>query len=783
MAGAMAVRRAHEAAIDKANASDSQRSHRRFSESSRSNYSFHRHDAYDACDEKTRQHSPHEAHHGVYLDGIEPSPCNSPVLRVSASQITVCKRPSKRVEIRRTRTFLQRLRVKRGESSPLKVPTKVRFQEPPAPYRRRSSVRVGRRRRASLTLSDTIAIKKLRARYKAWWVIDPRNSKNLPVWDGLTSLALIFTAIVTPFETSFLPPPTMDTLDALFYVNRVVDFIFFVDMILQFCLCFPDFVSVLEGPSWVEDPAKIARHYLRGWFTVDFISVLPFDVISLVDSSGVLVRFKALRVIRLLRLLKMVRLLRASRMINRWRTKISIYTGTQTLGKCVASVLIWCHWVACAWMLQTTFYDDLVSTWLGPPLDFCWPYPEAALDEDPWQCVPVWELYVVCMYFSMYSITSVGFGDVVPVRAGERIVCVIVILGAGVVWGLVIATFAGVYATMDPQATQFNNTMDDLNRFMSLYGFDSELRQKLREYFYQTKYVQLTHTKHRLLALMSPTLRGNVAIRCNSWLTKIWFFKEAEREFLVQAALAVEPIVYAPTELVPPGCLYIIHRGMAVYEGRVLTLGCVWGDDMIMQSSHLRKRYYASAVSYLELFYLERSRLFEVAADFPVTAKYLRKCAIKLALRREVVAVAKALKQMKSPAAVRLARRWSSRYAMTRQSSMEDCGYELGGAPRSDEPADPNGQPSVLKEVRGLAKSMDCVPSLEAKVAHIDDLLQRQAYGLVKVGATVSGIQETLQAQMVGLHKVEDSMSRMDEKLKQLLSFVSRQESIQMLYL
>ena len=97
------------------------------------------------------------------------------------------------------------------------------------------------------------------------------------------------------------------------------------------------------------------------------------------------------------------------------------------------------------------------TAWLGPPAEYCWPHEVHKEDElqDPWRCVHVWELYVACLYFAMYTITSVGFGDIAPRTPAERVVCVLSMLGAGVLWGLVIATFSGVFATMDPAVTKF----------------------------------------------------------------------------------------------------------------------------------------------------------------------------------------------------------------------------------------------------------------------------------------------------------------------------------------
>ena len=60
----------------------------------------------------------------------------------------------------------------------------------------------------------------------------PRMRTQLShTWDTLTAAALIFTAIVTPYEVSFLKD---NGNDALFWVNVVLDCAFLFDMIVQF---------------------------------------------------------------------------------------------------------------------------------------------------------------------------------------------------------------------------------------------------------------------------------------------------------------------------------------------------------------------------------------------------------------------------------------------------------------------------------------------------------------------------------------------------------------------
>ena len=62
-----------------------------------------------------------------------------------------------------------------------------------------------------------------------------------------------------------------------FTVNRVVDAVFVVDIILAFFM--PYRASQKEGGMMVFDNAKIVRAYLRSWFCLDLFTVIPFDLL------------------------------------------------------------------------------------------------------------------------------------------------------------------------------------------------------------------------------------------------------------------------------------------------------------------------------------------------------------------------------------------------------------------------------------------------------------------------------------------------------------------------
>ena len=78
------------------------------------------------------------------------------------------------------------------------------------------------------------------------------NTKVMRRWDAFVVSLLLFTAAVTPFEVALLDPPV---LSVLWTINRVVDFGFIVDMVVNFFLAYrQEQTNVI-----VTDNKKIAR--------------------------------------------------------------------------------------------------------------------------------------------------------------------------------------------------------------------------------------------------------------------------------------------------------------------------------------------------------------------------------------------------------------------------------------------------------------------------------------------------------------------------------------------
>ena len=161
-------------------------------------------------------------------------------------------------------------------------------------------------------------------------------------WDMVTLVLLVFTATVTPFEVSFLDPQ-VSIVDGLFWVDRLVDFLFAVDVFINFTLCYFDAATA----RMVTGRAAVALNYLKGSAILDIVSTIPFDVIGQVAGTANAGNLKVLRILRIFRLFKLLRVLRSSRVLQRVQDSANVNYGYLTLGKFAITCVMIAHWMAC----------------------------------------------------------------------------------------------------------------------------------------------------------------------------------------------------------------------------------------------------------------------------------------------------------------------------------------------------------------------------------------------------------------------------------------------------
>ena len=239
------------------------------------------------------------------------------------------------------------------------------------------------------------------------WVIDPNHAEWTAYWDLMMMMLLTVVLFLTPYEVAFLAP----SVDALFAINRALDLIFICDLVIQFFLAYqngPD-----KGSTWVKSLPMIRKRYLKGWFAVDFLSVLPFWTFGMVINSqnddgagadesgggGAESLLRVVRAVRLLRLIKLGKVLGMSRILKRYESHMDVTYALLSLMKMLFLIVAWSHLQACVWGMIPTLEAEGTVTWLT---DLAESEGTTVQDLDPGL------KYSAALYWSVMTLTSIG---------------------------------------------------------------------------------------------------------------------------------------------------------------------------------------------------------------------------------------------------------------------------------------------------------------------------------------------------------------------------------------
>lgn len=480
------------------------------------------------------------------------------------------------------------------------------------------------------------------------FLISPSNNCMM-YWDFVQGFAMLYTGVITPFEVCFIK--MVEPKSALFIINRFVDFLFIIDMILQF------FLKVeVKGPHGsrrtVRDPWKIRMHYLQTWFPVDLVSVFPFDLV-LWKAKSVNTSIKFLRCVRLLRLIKVIRILKTSKIVSRWRDHFGITFAKQRLAKFTFVLVLSSHWMACFWgMVGLNVGADLCDD-QGMERDLT----SLSLSEVSWAttlfsggkdtpdspCDPL-HVYAAALHWSVMTITSIGYGDIVPVRYEEYWVCILCMLIGGLTWAYIIGSICGILSSVGPVEGAFEANMDNLNIMLKDAQVPGEERQRYREFLREAKIYDNVQQFKEVATHFSPLPKGELLLHVTRTnLQSLPYLSQAPKGLFVHLIDKLELRFYARNENLHHLSNYIvsIERGSIARGGKILLAGDIFGVDFIVHKPGLRSYSPSMALSYTLVQMLHREDFLSVVDDYPECAKSVSLHSHRLALKRAVIICAK----------------------------------------------------------------------------------------------------------------------------------------------
>lgn len=331
-------------------------------------------------------------------------------------------------------------------------------------------------------------------------------------WDLMVLAALVYTAVIVPWEVAFMDsqwPWTGDRSSylgtawpnagdqrviaawepprvwaALLYVcDRWTDAVFMSDILLTFNLGSYDATRTrLESRRSV-----LATRYIAGPFLLDLVSTVPYDLIVAAANN------QALAALRALRILKLLRMARAFRVIRRIEEASSMPVAYLRLVRCFLGLLFTYHWLACGlWAISGASLREMLD--LLPNASPC----PAAFEnrEDNW---------VSMIFNAKYGVAAADPLVMVPCASqvyteallwivarnpnriqmqtnAERSYAMTACLIVELLTAYLVGSLFEIVAMLNKRNKAFDELLDELNLFVEAKRLPPELARRLRSY-------------------------------------------------------------------------------------------------------------------------------------------------------------------------------------------------------------------------------------------------------------------------------------------------------------
>jgi len=354
------------------------------------------------------------------------------------------------------------------------------------------------------------------------FVLDPNSGGRL-AWDVLLALSIVFMGLTLPFELIYLWD-SMGTHGAVFAMHAV-DVLWIIDIFVNF------FTGFDSSAATVLDFSRIASKYLHGWLFLDVLTAWP---LALTPVEGVLAG--TVRLVKLLRLARLGPLITKLQKECAHRFLLPVKVGVV--------VLLLSHIMACMWRLARRT-DGVI---------------EDGLDR--------WDLYVEDGYWVMMTMTTIGYGDIVPNGTSSRLYAMAAMLVASIFFGATVSTLTHVTRDMfdDPAEKRVAEATNFMVRRAVPRSLQYRVQHALRFRLDQGNKMAMDH---ELFKLLSPAVQRELSLSLLSdAVLHFPLFEGAQRSFVAELAQAYSWVQCLPSDLV-------VEEGQRVEEVVFVVQGCL----------------------------------------------------------------------------------------------------------------------------------------------------------------------------------------------------------------
>ncbi|ESW20514.1 hypothetical protein PHAVU_006G215700 [Phaseolus vulgaris] len=396
------------------------------------------------------------------------------------------------------------------------------------------------------------------------WIISPMDSKYR-CWESFMVLLVAYSAWVYPFEVAFMH---RSSNMKIYVVDTVVDFFFGIDIILTFFLAYIDQTTHLL----VRDKKKIVVRYLSTWFVMDLASTIPYEALGYLFTG----KHKVGLPYFLLGLLRFWRLRRVKQFFTRLEKDIRFSYFWVRCARLLSVTLFSIHCAGCLYYMLADRYPHKGKTWIG------------AVNPN-FRETSLRIRYISAMYWSITTMTTVGYGDLHAVNTMEMIFIIFYMLFNLGLTSYLIGNMTNLVVEGTRRTMEFRNSIEAASNFVCRNRLPARLKEQILAYMC-LRFKAESLNQHQLIEQLPKSICKSICHHLFSeTVEKVYLFRGVSKETILSLVAKMKAEYIPPREDVimqseAPDDLYIIVSGeveiIDIVMEKEKTLGTLHTRDM-----------------------------------------------------------------------------------------------------------------------------------------------------------------------------------------------------------
>ncbi len=381
------------------------------------------------------------------------------------------------------------------------------------------------------------------------------------------------------------------TGDGLYYA---LNFLFLADIGVNFM------TRGKYGHVRLETPGEIARHYLRGWFTVDALAAFPFELVLILAVGAVPPGTFLARLFLVLQGLTLIKLFKAGRIFGELEEALRLIPAVRRLVSVVYWLTMALHLMALGWVL------------IG-----------AGATEGSY-----FDIYLRAFYWVTTTIATIGYGDYTPDHGSNIQIAytiVVELFGVGM-FSYIIANVSSLIANLDVSRSSYQRRLEEVNAYLRAQRIPPELQDRVRDYYSYLWTKQRGVSASAILDDIPRSLSQEILMFLNrEVVNRVELFRGADELFIREAVQLLKPRVFLPEEyIIRQGefgdCMYFLTSGEVriVIGGKEVTRlgpGSPFGETALIENLHRNASVISS--SYSTGYQLNKDDFDKLRAKYP----------------------------------------------------------------------------------------------------------------------------------------------------------------------